>query len=63
MADPLEHISKMDQEINWMNLDGHLDNDEVAKSISDLQLQLHETRKVFEKLNKNKENKSCGKQF
>ena len=40
----------MDREINWMNIDGHLKDDDAAKTMREIQLKIHDARKVFERL-------------
>ncbi len=52
MSKPLEHLKVMEREINWMNMDSHLKNPKAAKAMSEIQLKIHDARKVFEELEK-----------
>jgi len=53
MSKPKEHLKQMELEINWMNLDGHLKEEKVAKAVSDIQLKIHDARKILEELEQN----------
>ena len=49
MANPTDHFGKIEHEINWMGLNGHLDTLEKKEAVNDISVAIHKARKVFEK--------------
>ncbi len=45
-----EHIETMEKEINWVGLNGHLEDDDVQTKVKELSEKLHELRKIAEAL-------------
>lgn len=59
MSKPKEHlvtidqlISKIEREVNWMGIDGHLDSEAKMESVNDISLACHKARNELEKTNK-----------
>ncbi len=56
MSTPSEHLGEMQQIIHWMNLDGHLREAEANEVMNEIEGKIHKARKVFERLEKEKQN-------
>lgn len=49
MGKPTEHFEKIEHEISWMGLDGHLNTAEKVEAVNEISKAVHKTRLVFEK--------------
>ncbi len=49
MAKPIEHFEKIEHEINWIGLNGHLDTLEKKEAVNEISKANHKARLVFEK--------------
>ena len=52
MAKPTEHLEKLEHEIGWIGLDGHLDTLKKKDAVNEISKAIHKARLVFEKDNK-----------
>ena len=56
MSEPKNHLAIMSHEIYLMGRDGHLEDFEANVQVNAIETQIHEARKVFERLERKKEN-------